>query len=78
MRPNQLQPCMINHAWRVDPLHIFWTVWKARNRLAFKDDSLSIQRLKHYFILTFWAETKLFIDDCPLTIANFIDWLGSK
>ena len=47
-------------------------------RLAFKDDSLSIQRLKHSFILTFWAETKLFIDDCPLTIANFIDWLGSK
>ena len=65
-------------AWRATPLHIFWTVWKARNRLAFKDDSLSIRRLKHSFILTFWAETKLFIDDCLLTIANFIDWLGSK
>ena len=65
-------------AWRAAPLHIFWTVWKARNRLAFKDDMLSIQRLKHSFILSFWSETKLFIDDCPLTIANFIDWLGSK
>ena len=29
-------------AWRAAPLHIFWTVWKARNRLAFKDDILSI------------------------------------
>ena len=65
-------------AWRAAPLHIFWTVWKERNRLAFKDESLSIQKLKHSFILTFWAEAKLFIDDCPLTIANFIDWLGSK
>ncbi|RVW31827.1 putative ribonuclease H protein [Vitis vinifera] len=64
--------------WRAAPLHIFWTVWKERNRLAFKDESLSIQRLKHSFILTLWAEAKLFIDDCPLTIANFIYWLGSK
>ena len=65
-------------AWRAAPLHIFWTVWKERNRLAFKDESLSIQRLKYSFILTLWAEAKLFIDDCPLTIANFIDWLGFK
>ncbi|KAJ9684352.1 hypothetical protein PVL29_016699 [Vitis rotundifolia] len=65
-------------AWRVAPFHIFWTVWKARNRLAFKDDMLSIQCLKYSFILSFWSETKLFIDDCPLTIANFIDWLDSN
>ena len=65
-------------AWRAAPLHIFWMVWKERNRLAFKDESLSIQRLKRSFILTFWAKAKLFIDDCPLTITNFIDWLGSK
>ena len=64
--------------WRAAPLHIFWTVWKERNRLAFKDESLSIQRLKQSLILTLWAGAKLFIDDCPLSIANFIDWLGSK
>ncbi|RVW77229.1 putative mitochondrial protein [Vitis vinifera] len=28
--------------WRAAPLHIFWMVWKARNRLTFKDDMLSI------------------------------------
>ena len=60
-------------AWRAAPFHIFCTVWKARNTLAFKDDMLSIQRLKHFFILSFWSETKLFIDDCPLTIVNFIN-----
>ena len=64
--------------WRAGPLSIFWTVWKARNCLTFKDDMLSIQILKFSFILSLWAETKLFIVDCPLTIANFIDWLGSK
>ena len=39
--------------WRAAPLHIFWTIWKARNRLAFKDDMLSIQQLKYSFILFF-------------------------
>ena len=28
--------------WRAAPLYIFWTVWKVRNRLAFKNDVLSI------------------------------------
>ncbi|RVX02427.1 hypothetical protein CK203_031165 [Vitis vinifera] len=39
--------------WRVAPLHIFWTVWKARNGLKFKDDVLSIQRLKYSFVFFF-------------------------
>ena len=60
--------------WRAAPLYIFW---KARNRLAFKDDVLSIQRLKYSF-LSFWSKAKLFIVDCPLTIVSFIDWLGSN
>ena len=63
--------------WRAAPFYIFWTVWKARNRLAFKDDVLSIQRLKYSF-LSFWSKAKLFIVDCPLTIVSFIDWLGSN
>ena len=29
--------------WRVAPLHIFWTVWKAKNRMTFDDDMFSIQ-----------------------------------
>ena len=64
--------------WRTASLHIFWTVWKTRNRLTFKNDVLSIQRLKYSFVLSFWFEAKLFIVDCPLTIVNFIDWFGSN
>ena len=64
--------------WRAAPLYIFWMVWKARNRLAFKDDVLSIPRLKYSFVLSLWSEAKLFIVDCPLTIVSFIDWLGSS
>ncbi|RVW12828.1 hypothetical protein CK203_113437 [Vitis vinifera] len=59
--------------WRATPLYIFWTVWKARNRLTFKDDVLSIQRLKYSFVLSPWSKAKLFIVDCPLTIVSFID-----
>ena len=62
---------------RAAPLHIFWTVWKARNRLAFKDDKISIQKLKYSFLCSLWSEAKLFIVECPQTLVNFIDWLGS-
>ena len=33
-------------AWMVAPLCIFWLVWKERNRVAFENEDLSIQRLK--------------------------------
>ena len=62
--------------WRVDPLCIFWTVWKVRNKIAFEDDVLSIQRLKSSFIYFLWSETKLFIKDGPSTLVGFIDWVG--
>ena len=55
----------------------FWMVWKARNRIAFEDHVLSIQRLKSSFVCFLWSETKLFIKDGPSTLVSFIDWLGS-
>ena len=63
--------------WRAASLYIFWTVRKARNRLTFKDDALSIQRMKYSFVFSLWSEAKLFIVNCPLTMVNFIDWLSS-
>ena len=36
--------------WRAGPLCIFLMVWKTRNKIAFEDDVLSIQRLKSLFI----------------------------
>ena len=58
--------------WKAGPLCIFWTVWKTRNKIAFKDDVLSVQRLKSSFIFFLWSKTKLFIKDGPSTLVGFI------
>ena len=63
--------------WRASPLYIFWMVWRARNRIAFEDDMLSIQRLKSSFVYFLWLEIKLFIKDSLSTLVGFIDWVGS-
>ena len=44
----------------VNPLCIFWSVWKARNDIVFRDEVLSIQRLKSSFVHLFWSETKVY------------------
>ena len=41
--------------WNSIPLCIFWTVWKERNRLAFKEGVLHIQKLKNSFVCTLWS-----------------------
>ena len=47
--------------WRAGPLCLFWTIWKARNRIAFDRDEFSIQSLKNSFVCLFWLEAKLLI-----------------
>ena len=37
-------------SWRESPLCLFWMVWKARNKVAFEEKKLSIQRLKNSFV----------------------------
>ena len=63
--------------WSASPLCLFWVVWKARNKITFDDKVFSIQRLKSTFVYFLWSKTKLFIDDCPLTLVIFFDWLGT-
>ena len=36
-------------AWRATPLCLFWLVWKERNRIAFENENLLVQRLKYSF-----------------------------
>ncbi|KAL6314646.1 hypothetical protein AAG906_026990 [Vitis piasezkii] len=36
-------------AWRATPLCLFWSVWKERNRIAFENEDLLVQRLKYSF-----------------------------
>ena len=45
-------------AWKVGPLCLFWIVWKARNRIVFEGEKLSIQRLKSSFVSCLWLEAK--------------------
>ena len=64
--------------WREGPLCLFWIVWKARNRITFKGEEFSIQSLKSSFVCFLWSEAKQCIDDVPLTLFSFINWLGSR
>ena len=61
--------------WQVGLLCLFWSVWKTRNKIAFEDSVLSIQRLKASFVCLLWLETKLLMKGGPLTL---IDWVGSR
>ena len=62
--------------WREGPLCLFWIVWKARNRITFKGEEFSIQSLKSSFVCFLWSEAKQCIDDVPLTLFSFLDWLS--
>ena len=64
--------------WRARYVCLFWTVYKARNKIAFEDAMLPIQKLKPSFVHFLWAETKLCIKEGPTTLIEFIEWLGSK
>ena len=64
--------------WQAGPLCLFRSVRKARNRIVFEDSVLSIQRLKASFMYLLWPKTKLFIKDGPLTLIDFIDWVGTR
>ena len=59
--------------WNAGPLCIFWTVWKTRNDIVFRDEVLSIQRLKSLFVHIFWSETKVSLVNGPMTLVHFID-----
>ena len=51
---------------------------ETRNAIAFRDEVLSIQRLKSFFVYIFWSETKLYFVDGPTILVHFIDQVGSK
>ena len=66
------------HVLRAGPLCLFWTIWKARNKIAFEDATLSIQKLKVLFVYFLWVETTLCIKEGTIMLIEFIEWLGSK
>ena len=61
-------------AWQMALLCIFWSVWKERNRLAFGDEDLSLQRLKYSFVCNLWSWV---IAESYSSLVSFVDWIGS-
>ncbi|RVW89101.1 putative ribonuclease H protein [Vitis vinifera] len=64
--------------WNAAPLCIFWAVWKERNRIAFDNEELSIHRLKNSFVCNLWLWTKSVVNDGPIPLISFFDWLGTS
>ncbi|RVX07165.1 hypothetical protein CK203_053510 [Vitis vinifera] len=64
--------------WKASPLCLFWTVWKTRNKVAFEEEELSIQRLKSSFVYFLWSETKRSIKDGLSTLVDFVGWVASR
>ena len=64
--------------WSFIPLFIFWMVWKKRNRLAFRGGVLAIQRFKYSFVCYIWGWAKLYMDEKPLSLLDFLEWIASS
>ena len=58
--------------WKVAPLCIFWVVWKERNRIAFDNEKISMNRLKNSFVCNLWVWTKSVVNDGPLSLPSFL------
>ena len=65
------------NVWRTAPFCLFWTIWKERNRRAFKNEEQSIQHLKCVFLCNLWNWSRLFLSSGPSSILDFVDWVGS-
>ena len=59
------------------PLCIFWSVWKERNRIAFGNEELSLQRLKYYFLSYLCSWVRVSLVESPYSLVSFLDWIGS-
>ena len=60
--------------WNSIPLYIFWTVWKERNRLAFRGGrSLAIQKLKNSFVCNLWSWARVCIGEESLSLLGFLE-----
>ena len=64
--------------WKSIPLCIFWTVWKERNRLAFRGGELNIQKLKNSFVCSLWSWARLYIGKERMSLIGFLEWLASN
>ena len=63
--------------WNSIPLCIFWTVWKEKNRLAFRGGSLDIQKFKNFFVCNLWSWARVYIGEETYSLLGFLEWLAA-
>ncbi|RVW53252.1 Transposon TX1 uncharacterized 149 kDa protein [Vitis vinifera] len=63
--------------WTSILLCIFWTVWKERNRLAFRGGSLAIQKLKNSFVCNLWSWARVYMGEESSSLIGFLEWLAT-
>ena len=63
--------------WEAIPLCIFWTVWKERNRIAFREGVLNVQKLENIFVCNLWSWAKLHVGEEAFSLIGFLEWMAS-
>ena len=64
--------------WKFVPLSIFWMIWKERNRIAVRDGTSVVQRLKHSFVSNLWSRNSLYIGEELSSLVCFLEWVASN
>ena len=64
--------------WLAAPLCLFWTLWRARNRMVFENKGFNDQKIKANFVTNLWAWANMFRDDKTNSVVDFLTWLGSR
>ena len=64
--------------WLAAPLCIFWTLWRARNKLGFENEGTTEQKIKTIFVTNLWAWANVFREDKTNSVVEFLTWLGSR
>ena len=64
--------------WMAAPLCLFRTLWPERNRVVFKNEVTSIQRIKANFVTNLWTWANLYSVDNTNSVLDFPTWMGSR
>ena len=62
--------------WKSIPLYIFWTLWKERNRLAFRG-VIDIQKLKNSFVCILWGWARMYSGERSLSLIGSLEWIAA-
>ena len=64
--------------WKSVPPCIFWTVWMERNRIAFRDGIVDVQKIKLSFVYNYWSWNNLYIDEDISSLIGFLEWVAAR